>query len=164
MSPLTNVLQLLSYWRAPCFPQFIHQFIKVKVQLSWVTRLLADKRIRLGGCERGPLHRTSRTCINLTSSKPITILLLLQCSRKWSKTSSLLLLQVPLTAYAARVIYWGGQRFLVNGQNPKILCGQRSDCEKLTVKSWPRSQLWLQGIWEWLPHPPWFMIRHPCSH
>ena len=43
--------------------------------------------------------------VHKISGKPIVTLLFLQCSHKWSKTSSLLLAQVPLTVFAAHEIY-----------------------------------------------------------
>ena len=46
---------------------------------------------------------SNKSYVHKTSSKPIITLLFPQCSRKWSKTSSLLLLQVPLTVFAVRM-------------------------------------------------------------
>ena len=58
--------------------------------------------------------------VHKTSSKPVVRLLLPQCSLKWRITSSLLLPQVPLTAFAAREIYQRGQRLQSTVKTPKL--------------------------------------------
>ena len=68
-----------------------------------------------------------------TCSKPIITLLFPHCSPAFNKTSSLLLPQVPDGIRSTRDTP-KGSKVMVNGQDPKILRGQRSNCEKLTVK------------------------------
>ena len=80
-------------------------------------------------------QRSPKT-VALTCSKPIITLLFPQCSPAFSKTSSLLLPQVPDACDAVCSMQGTpkGSKVTVSNQDPKILCSQRSNCEKLMVK------------------------------
>ena len=115
----------------------------VAVPVGWLMNKTGDLGMRLVAPNKLYVHKTS--------SKPIVAPLFLQCSRKWSKTSSLLLPPVLLTLFAAYEIYRRGQRLQSTVKTPKFGTVNGQTVKNWRSRSWPRLQLWLQGIWEWPP-------------
>ena len=102
----------------------------------------------------------NKSHVHKTCSQPIITLLFPHCSPAFSKTSPLPLPQVP-DGIRSTLDTPKGSKVMVNGQDPKILCSQRSNCEKLTVKILTMVTVVTTGHMG--VTPPLLFVDHPLS-